>query len=319
MIKKGTNISKKWKSLYDNKNEEKSKNNIKQALLDKQDKYGYLIDNFNLELYNELNENMKYYTGESIDTIFGLLMLYQKFNKEKLEIILDYPLYNCNTNNLDNMKINWEYQKLYYPEYFDKNITHKMKKANFIVLTIGIEISQGFHSNILLWNIKENTIERFEPSGNDHPIGYNYNPKLLDQQLEDMFKKYDQNIIFISPKEFLPNVGFQILENIDADKYKKICDPSGFCNLWCIWWIYQRMINIHNKNITIYNITDELIKKIKLNNEKFKTIIRNFSTNITSLRDNYFNKYNIDINNWITGDYKAEIIEYLQEDILKSL
>ena len=29
--------------------------------------------------------------------------------------------------------------------------------------------------------------------------------------------------------------------------------------------------------------------------------------------------YNIDINNWITGNYNPEIIEHLQDDILNSL
>ena len=53
-------------------------------------------------------------------------------------------------------------------------------------------------------------------------------------QLYPYFKEYDKDIVYYSPKKFLPTVGFQILENMETEKCKKIGDPNGFCAVWCI-------------------------------------------------------------------------------------
>ena len=117
------------------------------------------------------------------------------------------------------------------------------------------------------------------------------------------------------PSKLLPSIGFQFLENIETEKSKKIGDPDGFCAVWCIWWIYQRMLNI-NSNINIDNIADEIIKIIKLDKLNFKTLIRNFSKKITDIRDKYLEKYNLDINDWIVENFDINIIYKLEKDIL---
>ena len=64
-------------------------------------------------------------------------------------------------------------------------------------------------------------------------------------------------------------------------------------------------------------LAKNLIKEIKLNNYNFKTIIRNFSSNIVDLRDEYLKKLNLDINDWITNNYDDEILIKLEKEILK--
>ena len=66
-------------------------------------------------------------------------------------------------------------------------------------------------------------------------------------------------------------------------------------------------------------LANNLIKEIKLNNYSFKNIIRNFSNNIVKLRDEYLKKYNLDINDWINGKYNDEILNDLENKILKNL
>ncbi len=110
-----------------------------------------------------------------------------------------------------------------------------------------------------------------------------------------------------------------MLENFESEKCKRIGDPNGFCGVWCIWWIYQRMLNIDKPEINIYNIYEELIKYIKFDGLKFKNIIRNFSSKITLIRDKYLDKYKLDINDWINGNYDTSDIDNLEKDIFKSI
>ena len=101
-------------------------------------------------------------------------------------------------------------------------------------------------------------------------------------------------------------------------KCKKIGDPNGFCAVWCMWWVYQRMLNINSK--TPHNIlASNMIQTIKMEGHSFKTIIRNFSKKITEIRDIYLKKVDIDINDWIVGNYDDIILDKLEKDIFKNI
>ena len=79
------------------------------------------------------------------------------------------------------------------------------------------------------------------------------------------------------------------------------------------------MLNINNQFYNITNIAEELIKNIKLETLYFKNIIRNFSEKITVLRDTILKKYNLDINDWVVGNYTQDILYNLEKDILHNL
>ena len=287
--------------------------------------------NINLILDNGIFTNFCFYTGTPIDILFGLILLNKDFKHKGLELVLDYPL-TINKSleiyykklsldypyklDFSNIEIIWCYQKICFPSYFDDIITKKMNESNYLVIPIGIITSLGCHANILFWDIKNNTIERFEPNGSNFPSGLNYNPVLLDNLLENKFKQINKKIIYYEPFKFLPNIGFQKIESLEIKKCK-IGDPNGFCGVWCIWWIYQRMLNIDNNKLNLDNIADNLIKSIRLENISFKNVIRNFSKKITEIRDSYLKKYSIDINDWILGNYDQEILNKIEKDIFK--
>jgi ankyrin repeat protein len=307
------------------------KNKIKELVLKEKRSLPQLI-NLDLKLDNGIFVNTCYYTGFPIDILFGLLVLYQNFSD--LGLILDYPLIvnkklqeHYTTNGTDyfykldfsNIEIIWSYQKIFYPSYFDEIVKKQLKEKKYIVIPIGIEMSNGSHANILFWDIHNKTIERFEPNGANSPIGFNYNNNLLDSLLKAKFQKYDPDIKYYSPNKFLPAIGFQILENVESNKCTRIGDPNGFCGVWSIWWVYQRILNINNKQLNINNIANELIKYIKYDGLKFKNIIRNFSSKITELRDMFLKKYNLDINDWINNNYSQSDLENLEKDIFKLL
>jgi ankyrin repeat protein len=288
------------------------------------------LKDLKLVLDNGIFVNYCFYTGIPLDILFGLLYLYQTFKKQNFSLILDYPLSinikleeHYKKNGLDypfklefsNCEILWSYQKIFYPSYFEDEFNKKMndKDINYIAIPIGIELTTGSHANILFVDKINKTIERFEPNGANNPIGLNYNPSYLDDILENKFLDY--NLVFIKPNDFLPNIGFQILENLEEAKCKKLGDPNGFCGIWCTWWVFHRLKNPSIPNNELANL---LIQTIKMKNLSFRNLIRNFSYYIVELRDNSLKKYNIDINDWMVGNVTLETINHLEKDILNN-
>jgi len=307
-------------------NDVECKNKIKNIIIN-ENRSLPKINTINIINDNNIITTDCYYTGLPIDILCGLLLLYNEFKYNKFNLVVDFPLTkNINLDKINykyeldfnNIEILWYYQKIIYPSYFELKINKIINNSDYIAIPIGIITSIGAHANILFWYLKKKTIERFEPNGANYPIGFNYNPILLDKLLESKFKYFDSEIIYYAPNKFLPAIGFQILENINLNKCKKLGDPNGFCAVWCIWWIYQRMININNLNIIEHNIANELIKFIKYDNQNFKTLIRNFSKKITDIRDKILSKHNLDINKWINLDYNDDIINKIEKYIISN-
>ena len=216
-----------------------------------------------------------------------------------------------------NSMILWSHQKIYYPQYFDSKLSNILKDSpDVIIIPIGIETSQGAHTNILFWNLKNKELERFEPNGKNPPATFNYNGDLLDNFLVEKFKKFGKEFKYYKPSEYLPTIGFQMIENLETEKCKQIGDPNGFCTVWCIWYCYQKLLNLSIKSI---DLSEELINNIKLEGKSFKNLIRNFSKNISDYRDEYLMKVNLDINLWISGNYNEEELSNLEKEIIKLL
>ena len=272
-----------------------------------------------------------YYTGSTVDILFGILFLYKTYPNIKL--ILEYPLtennklidyykkmginYNYKLD-FSNIEIIWIYQKLIYPVNFDSIFSNKIQNLNsenrFIVIPLGIETENGSHANILLIDTKNKIIERFEPNGYYSPRIFYFNSTLLDYLLETKFKDLIPEFKYIRPTEYLPIIGFQILESLETYKCKKIGDPNGFCAVWCIWWVFHK---IQYENIKSKKLVKMLINKIKFNKLSFKNLIRNFSQKITKLRDEYFEKYNLDINKWMNDNYDESVLSNIEKDVLE--
>lgn len=285
------------------------------------------IDKFKINIDNGIFVNVCFYTGTSIDIIFGLIYLKNSFNNIKL--LLEYPLtineeiqekykkfglfYKFKLE-FSNINIFWCYNEIVFPSYFDHFFKQDLKDYNYIIIPIAIEIPDKSHANILIYDLNKKTVERFEPNGKNYPRDCNYNPNLLDNYLENKFKQIDKNIKYIKPSEYLPIIGFQILEILEENKCKRIGDPNGFCAVWCIWWIEQKLTY---PDIESGELARKLIEIIKIKNIKFKNLIRNYSKNITDLRDNYLKKYEIDFNDWLNENYDEELISNLEKDIIQ--
>ena len=209
----------------------------------------------------------------------------------------------------------WSFQRLILMTNFDNLLTYMIQSdKQFIIIPLGIEVANGSHANIIIIDTINKTIERFEPNGKNNPMNLYYNMDLLDNILTTKFNSIPYK--YIRPSDFLPDIGFQLLETLEDDKCKKIGDPNGFCAVWCIWWAEQRVTNPKIKPCVLVT---ELIKTIRLSNKSFKNLIRNYSMKITQLRDNYLKKYNLTINDWVLNNYTEKNIESIEKDVLALL
>lgn len=290
------------------------------------------IKNYCINLDDYIDDiNFITYTGTTLDVLFGLIFIINNFNNIKTSLTTDFiensklENYYLNQKNRKikkqdfiNFEIIWDGIKIFYPTILDFLI-NKFKsddKINFLIIPLGIELENGSHSNILIYDKSKDEIERFEPNGGSYPYKFNYNPILLDRLLKNKFLTYFDSCKYFKPQTYLPKIGFQLLESYDHFKTKKIGDPGGFCAVWCVWYGFMRLkYNLLSRE----KLVIKLIQKIKEENVPFKTIVRNFAKKIVDIRDELFEKSNLDINKWLNSSYEEanydDFIINLQKNI----
>ena len=310
------------------KDKKKCINSIRTLILEHNISYpekkkSYCINDINTDLIK-----FSSYVGITLDIICGLI--YLKLPQHKFgssiqtsltkDFILNPNLENYyQSNGIEkglygdflNFEIIWSYQKLFIPTIIKKLITdfNSDKSKRYLVIPIGIELSNGAHANILLYDKENNSMERFEPYGSNFPPGFNYNPNILDQYLERLFSNYftekinDKDFTYYKPLSYEGKVGFQLLDTIEYAKEKNIGDPGGFCGAWSLWYIEMR---ISNPNIERGPLINKLINYIRIKAVSFRSVIRNFTKKITDIRDDILAQADIDINQFLNENYKKD-------------
>lgn len=319
------------------KNKEETIEQIKKIIIEKhisvpREKKAYCIN-------EETYENIKFssYVGISLDIICGLIYIKQKFkniestltenfitNETLEEYYKSNGIQKVKYSEFLNFEIIWSFHKLFIPtilkEVINKFLLDKTKE--YLIIPLGIELSNGAHANILLYNKLKNELERFEPYGKDYPPGFNYNPKSLDLALKNLFFNFfDSEIInhkdkfkYFSPVIYQKKIGPQFLDSYEYSKEKNIGDPGGFCAAWSLWYIEMR---INNKNISKDYLLDKLINHIRMKQIPFRTIIRNYTKNIMDIRDKILLSADIDINKWLNENFTEEQWNKIIEEIKK--
>lgn len=269
------------------------------------------------------------FTGSLLDVLIGLIFLIKKHNNACTTLKKNYTtndelrnfyksmgLIMNGRGEFINFEIVWIDYKLYIMDDFSNLFNDCIKsKARFIIIPLGIEMKSGSHANYLIYdkNIKE--IERFEPHGGTTPIGFNYNSQFLDEILADYFKSIDNDIQYIKPNQFIPKIGFQLMDSQEENKHR-IGDPGGFCALWSIWYVDQRL-TYYTYDRT--RLIKSLFYNIKAQGLSYRNMIRNYSQNISKERDKMLKMINIDINDWLNDNYTNnqldKFIAYLMIEI----
>jgi ankyrin repeat protein len=292
------------------------------------------------------NVNISTFTGSTLDVLTGLLYLLDKFNKNNyvftdssLKLMdISTSIINCNTIDLQSknkiceisgFEILWKNEILYIPTNKSNDFMRLLNNCKnnflsndtrFLIIPVGIEkiIDSNIysHANYLIFDFKNMEVERFEPHGSDHPSGLNYNPKLLDSNLEDKINSLiNIKFKYFSPKSYLPKISFQTKE-ISELKSDYIGDPNGFCALWCIWWVDLRL---SNPDIPRDKLVKILMKEFVNEKYSFKKIIRDYSYYIISLRDEFLNKSNSNINEWINDTISKNNISTLNNLLIENI
>jgi len=264
------------------------------------------------------------FIGSTLDVLIGLIYILKKHSNccstltknffENKKLCSYYKSIGIVTNNkceFLNFEIVWTNNKLHLTDDFESNFKKCLQKKRFIIIPLGIEMKEGNHANYLIYDDASKEVERFEPHGNTTPIGLHYNPKLLDDILEKNFKDISSDITYIRPSDFMPKVAFQLMDAGEKNK-KKIGDPIGWCALWVIWYVDQRLTysNISRKELVVL-----LIKLIKEKNISFKNLIRNYGENIINIRDDILKKSKMNINDWMNDQYTDEMIKTFMQSL----
>ena len=270
------------------------------------------------------------FTGVTLDILIGLIYLLNNFdyvcstitsnfmtNTDLCNYFSSVGLKTSTRCEFLNFEIVWIYKKLFFSENFSINFIKCINniKIRFIIIPLGIELKEGSHANYLIFDKKTYEIERFEPYGYSSPYKFNYDSKLLDNVLAFKFGEINEKIRYISPEKFLPKIGFQYLDVYES-KTKKIGDPGGFCALWSIWYTEMRL---KYPDIERNALVSKLLKEIKMMNVSFKNLIRNYSINITKIRDDIFDKIGITINDWLNDQYTDEQYKEVINQVTKLL
>ena len=149
-----------------------------------------------------------------------------------------------------------------------------------IIIRIKIITKESLHANILIVDIFNKRIIRYEPQG-----GIIVDNILLDHQIASLFKssQFFSEYKYYRPSDYMPINGFQSISH-ETNKYKtKRGDINGFCVAWCIWFIELYIQNL-NSNIMsdkeFKTFISKVIKKLINGNYWISDYIRNYGNYI---------------------------------------
>lgn len=186
--------------------------------------------------------------------------------------------------------------------YINKDLGFYLKKCltsqkiRYIILKLTLVVRENnTHANIIIYDKKNKTLERFEPYGEIPYLDYDK----LNDFIKDLGVKYfDKDLVFLSPKELFGSLGFQTISMDNIPDVKKLASPAGFCLAWTFWYLEMRVSNPNVKpNVLLSNAKDEIIKKYgKLNEKTFITFINDYSRDLDRYKNDFMKSAGININ-----------------------
>lgn len=196
----------------------------------------------------------------------------------------------------------------YIHPYLNNIINSERRKGQrrFATVFISLIYEKMLHANILIYDFKNMTVERFEPYGNS---------SLVDPDIDDVLEEdlcWNTGLKYIRPKDYLPFAGFQTVSDENYIMNKKNGDYGGFCLAWCLFYLESRLKNPELKPDILVK---KLINKITKSDVKFTEFIRNYSNKINEFRIKYLEKAGInpkDISNsQLSMDSNQKVAQYL--------
>jgi len=249
------------------------------------------------------------FTANMFDIIIYFIYLSKKYKNLYIPEIIDSYLFSPDItwivkydNTLQQLDIKQELLTMI-------NNTIKQNKYSFGLLFLSIKMSESLlHANIILYDFKNHTIERFEPYGDDGKTDK------LDSLLKEVLT-HDNKFKYLRPKDFLPRPGYQLLSNENDSSRIKNGDFGGFCLGWCIWYVEHRIRNEKIKPKTLNNKTMEKLLRL---DDTLIEYIRNYSNKLYEEKFK-ISKEDIKIpdkeisNTNLSSQYERQILKYATE------
>jgi hypothetical protein len=156
-----------------------------------------------------------------------------------------------------------------------KNTINLGKK--YIICRVNL-IGEILHANILLIDIQNKRLIRFEPQGGINKDNFH----ILDNRIHEIFKADKQfaNYTYIKPIDYEPINGLQSISQETNSLHVRKGDMGGFCLAWCMWWVEFYIENIKNNLLSTTNlkkVINKIIKRIINNGYLLSEYIRNFA------------------------------------------
>jgi len=220
----------------------------------------------------EINKYQHYtkFTATMIDIIIYFIHLDKKYKNLYIPRILDFSknrkdfpfvvAYDENINSLDiHPKINTLINNI-----------RREKSHDFALLFLSLSLENDMkHANIILYDINNLTVERFEPYGDDGV------DTILDDLLDEELT-WNTGFTYLRPKDFLPKPSYQSL-SYEGNESLKAGDFGGFCLGWCIWYVEHRL---RNPNVNSKLLNQKTLEKMLRLDDTLTEFIRNFSNKL---------------------------------------
>jgi hypothetical protein len=200
----------------------------------------------------------------------------------------------------------WKNKHVYY---INKHLSYYLKRCfnsdhiRFIILKLTLIINESStHANIIIFDKKNGTLERFEPYGNV------YNTIDLDafimKNIGTICEEYHgQPIKYYNPAIITGNnIGFQSISNDSDVTVKKLGDPFGYCLAWTLWYLEMR---ITNPDVMPTDLIQKCFQDIvnthqtgQQSSRIFIDYIRNYSMSLDKLKNEFLEDSKISRNNF---------------------
>lgn len=173
----------------------------------------------------------------------------------------------------------WERNGKYWLHPYLNQLINSVRREgshDFAAIILSLKLAGGgLHATILIYDFKNNSIERFDPYGDT---------TLIDDNLDDVLEEeltWNTGLSYIRPNEYLPVSSFQMISNENNGYNQKSGDFGGYCAAWCLWYLESR---IKNYKISQKELVSKLIKKLVKLDITFSEYIRNYANNINKLK-----------------------------------
>ena len=194
-------------------------------------------------------------------------------------------------------------------------------KIRYIILKLTLITGpSSTHANIIIYDKKNNTLDRFEPYG----IVEYLETDNLNIFIENLGKKYiNPNLKYNSPKDIFKGIGFQAISNDNKSEIKNLGDPSGFCLAWTLYYLQLKIENPDlEPHLILKNVMDTILENDKIDDNKlFISFIRNYAAQLNKLKDELMTLAGIPLNNTynlvLSQDNHNKIIQLLLTEFKK--